>query len=312
MIAARKLTVTLKTVTPLFLGGANPQGTPELRPTAFRGAIRYWLRAALGGAIGDGNLKGLRQLEGTVFGSQECGSPIVLRLNEFSSNKELVQREERILPHKNVNAFRKSFSEGQMIDLTMQQIRIDDEEVWNAACSALCLMLSFGGVGLRSRRGYGTLSVIRTSDPQLVRPTPSSFGEWIKHITEVVNAGVLSARTLAQSRNISISNLPKGPASYPCATQKNLIRICYANENSAMDAVIKFMKSVPKDQALGWIRPGQRQASPLWVRPVEMDRRYGLLFATLASKFEGQDYRRVDEFLQKFGGRNITVNGWNA
>jgi len=220
MVAARKLIVTLKTVTPLFLGGANPQGTPELRPAAFRGAMRYWLRAVLGGAIGDGNLKGLRQLEGAVFGSQEYGSPIVLRLNASSSNKELVQRDESILPHKNVNAFRNSFSEGQMIDLTMQQIRIDDEEIWNAACSALGLMLSFGGVGLRSRRGYGTLGVLHTSDPQLVRPTPSSFDEWIKHITEVVNAGVSSARILAQSRNVHVSSLPEGPASYPCATRK--------------------------------------------------------------------------------------------
>lgn len=43
-----KLTVTLETVTPLFLGGADPRGEPELRPPAFRGTLRYWLRAALG------------------------------------------------------------------------------------------------------------------------------------------------------------------------------------------------------------------------------------------------------------------------
>jgi len=42
------LTITLETVTPLFLGGADPRGAPELRPPAFRGAMRYWLRAALG------------------------------------------------------------------------------------------------------------------------------------------------------------------------------------------------------------------------------------------------------------------------
>ncbi len=42
------LTVTLETVTPLFLGGADPRGAPELRAPSFRGAMRYWLRAALG------------------------------------------------------------------------------------------------------------------------------------------------------------------------------------------------------------------------------------------------------------------------
>jgi CRISPR-associated protein Cmr1 len=41
----QKITVKLETVTPLFLGGADPRGEPELRPPAFRGAMRYWLRA---------------------------------------------------------------------------------------------------------------------------------------------------------------------------------------------------------------------------------------------------------------------------
>ncbi|MCX7683492.1 MAG: type III-B CRISPR module RAMP protein Cmr1 [Anaerolineae bacterium] len=39
--------VRLETVTPVFLGGADPCGAPELRPPAFRGALRYWLRAAI-------------------------------------------------------------------------------------------------------------------------------------------------------------------------------------------------------------------------------------------------------------------------
>lgn len=42
------LTLTLETVTPLFLGGADPRGAPELRAPAFRGMMRYWFRAVLG------------------------------------------------------------------------------------------------------------------------------------------------------------------------------------------------------------------------------------------------------------------------
>lgn len=44
-----KFEVKLQTVTPLFLGGANPDEGPELRPASVRGVLRYWLRAALGG-----------------------------------------------------------------------------------------------------------------------------------------------------------------------------------------------------------------------------------------------------------------------
>jgi len=57
----------LETVTPLFLGGADPRGEPELRAASFRGALRFWLRALLGGMIGDKNLDALHQAEATVF-----------------------------------------------------------------------------------------------------------------------------------------------------------------------------------------------------------------------------------------------------
>ena len=43
----QKLTVTLEAVTPLFLGGADPRGSPELRPASFRGVLRFWWRALL-------------------------------------------------------------------------------------------------------------------------------------------------------------------------------------------------------------------------------------------------------------------------
>lgn len=36
-----ELKLTLETVTPLFLGGADPRGAPELRPPSLRGAMRY-------------------------------------------------------------------------------------------------------------------------------------------------------------------------------------------------------------------------------------------------------------------------------
>ncbi len=40
-----KLTVTLKTVTPMFLGGSNPNDTTELRAPSIKGALRFWYRA---------------------------------------------------------------------------------------------------------------------------------------------------------------------------------------------------------------------------------------------------------------------------
>lgn len=60
----------LVTLTPLFLGGAEPRGQPELRASSVRGALRFWLRALLGGCYGtDGAaLAKVSRLEAETFG----------------------------------------------------------------------------------------------------------------------------------------------------------------------------------------------------------------------------------------------------
>jgi hypothetical protein len=79
---------------------------------------------------------------------------------------------------------------------------------------------------------------------------------------------------------------------------------------SATAAVTQFMKGVPKDQALGGIKP--RQASPLWVRPIQLGEQYGLLLVVLASDFGGKNYDFVRGFVENLPGQNLTVEGWNA
>jgi CRISPR-associated protein Cmr1 len=86
----RKVEIELMTVTPLFLGGSDPRGQPpELRPPSFRGAMRYWYRAALGGVVGD-DWKKVRQLEGKVFGitsdkqeNEGQGSAVNVRISQL-------------------------------------------------------------------------------------------------------------------------------------------------------------------------------------------------------------------------------------
>ena len=60
---SRTIDLELEAVTPLWIGGASYQ--PELRPSSMRGCLRFWLRAMLGGALGE-NLKDLRRPEWRV------------------------------------------------------------------------------------------------------------------------------------------------------------------------------------------------------------------------------------------------------
>jgi len=307
-------TITLETVTPLFLAGAEPRGTPELRAPAFRGALRYWLRAALGGAIGDQNLKGLHRLESAVFGSTDGGSPIHLRLHG-----SLAPTKAKILPHKEGRQAgeRPAFREGQQFELQMRLLRSTEAAVWQAACSALELALTFGGIGLRSRRGYGTLRIAQSSDPALISLSPTTREGWESHIERVCQRAIAAAQGLAQLREERLAPLPTSPTSFPCANTLSQIRLTdngragSPGASSAMGAVTWFMKSVPQSPALGGINP--RQASPLWVRPVLVDGHYELLLLLLPSRLKaGQDYAFVDRFLDRYTPRKLQVKGWNA
>jgi CRISPR-associated protein Cmr1 len=220
---------------------------------------------------------------------------------------------EKVLPHKEGRqaAPRNAFSSGQTVQLSLSQFRSDDETIWRAVCSALNLTLTFGGVGLRSRRGHGTLRVVQSSEPVLVFLTPTTLEGWKQHLRQVTESAVVSTQKFVQSQKVAITQLPTGPARYPCATQKGLIRLCNVEAASAMAAVRQFMQEVPKSQTLGSIKP--RQATPLWVRPIQLGEQYGLLMTVLASDFPGANYKTVRSFLDKeFPGEEIRVKGWNA
>lgn len=306
------LTVTLEAVTPLFLGGANPRGAPELRAPSFRGAMRYWLRAALGGVIGDHNLDGLRKLESAVFGSTEFGSPVHVRLHPVGGESQ--PRNEKVLPHKEGReaGSRQAIQPGQQFELVLSMPHRGNEDVWAAAIAALRLAVTFGGVGLRSRRGYGTLKIVRSTDLTQLPLSPTSLQGWQQFAIQAAEHAIDGCYRLAQAQNVSVLvGPPLGPSRFPSANSQSLIMISGLGAPSAMDAVIRFMQHVPRDAAFGGISP--RQASPLWVRPIKTEKGYGLLFLVLASELKaGTNYTKVRDFLdQHFPGEHLQAKGWN-
>jgi len=304
--------VTSETVTPLFLGGADPRSAPELRAPAFRGAMRYWLRAALGGVIGDNNPKALHDLESSVFGSTDFGSPIHVRLRPLDGEPQ--SNTEKILPHKESRkaGSRQAIRAGQQFEL-MLSTHHASQEVWKAAIAALCLSVTFGGVGLRSRRGFGTLRIVESTAPDFLPVSPISLQNWQTFAQQTAENAIQTCRQLAQSQRVPVLDQPpNGLARFPCANKQGLIMICDLKASSAMAAVTQFMQKVPKDPAFGGIQP--RQASPLWVRPIQTENGYGLLFLVLASKLKtGTNYNKVQQFLSGyFGGQYLQAKGWNT
>jgi|YNPBryantNP2012_1023418.scaffolds.fasta_scaffold07311_5 CRISPR-associated protein Cmr1 len=305
----RKVEIELMTVTPLFLGGSEPRGQPpELRPPSFRGAMRYWYRAVLGGVVGDKNLEAVRALESAVFGSTESGSPINLRI---SGN--LRYKPYPILPHKNSGS-RNAFNPNQTFWLTMNASPTCPEVVWANACMALNLALTLGGIGLRSRRGMGGLQVVQSSDSQLVPVFPKQESEVARFVKIVICSSVRHAQTLAACKNIGIvDRLPKAPTEFPCAAMNAEIRLSERiNASNGVEAVAELMRCFPSQNWLGGVNP--RQASPVWAKVLNVEEKYYFLFTYLPSKLirgtNPDEVKRRLEYM-KYKGEVIKVKGWN-
>ena len=211
----RKVEIELMTVTPLFLGGSDPRGQPpELRPPSFRGAMRYWYRAALGGVVGD-NWKEIRRLEGKVFGitsegneskSQDSnmgiGSAVSIRISSpknleyrnyekghqnpppgkdylFWSLAESGKREKG-----NYQPARIYIKEGGTFSVVFTSRLTTNQSTYalRHAVYSFWLAIHLGGIGARSRRLAGSLI------PKSVQPIEGvTFGVSSSKIPDIVN-----------------------------------------------------------------------------------------------------------------------------
>jgi CRISPR-associated protein Cmr1 len=180
-----KLTLTLEVVTPLFLAGADGR-EPEMRPASFRGALRFWLRALLGAQMGN-DVKALYEAESRVFGNTNGASSIVVRTAAW--NDSLKKGNRRVLPHSQQKTFTQpALAEGSQFTLTLTAR--PGQQLPGAALAALLLLLNLGGVGKRSRRGFGSLRVIEVEPEgvdELWVKQPMDGEALAKHLQTVLN-----------------------------------------------------------------------------------------------------------------------------
>jgi CRISPR-associated protein Cmr1 len=285
----------------MFLGGANLHSEPELRPPAFRGILRYWTRAIAGGVIGDQNLTGLHLLETALFGSTENGSPAQIRVAQSTLQVTNTSN----LTHKTDNAKKRASQAGQSFDLVVSAYRPIPAEVWNAALAVTELMITLGGVGARSRRGYGVLKIKGG-----INPSPVTLKEWETTIRRTTKNAIGSISKLAELLKIDTFPLPTGPCAFPCINQKGILKIGTKHFSTATDAVKDFTSHVSQVDWLGGIHP--RQASPLWIHPIQAEDGFHLVFIVLASRFDNSDYLKLKAFLDEKPGKDLTISGWNV
>ena len=252
----KKTELYLETVTPMFLRGADNK-TPELRPPSFKALFRYWWRT-----VQDCDTDSLRKEEAKWFGSTDRKSPFSLRI---PGTTDLNIVEEKLLQHKSGN-------QGNPMDAydIKQPFSLDliTKNKSNTCYYQQIAKLGFllGGVGNRSRRGFGS-----------IRETCWDFKDISDLRTQVLDTLNAVAKTdrfkidlnfLINGRTVTTIKPIKSPSNskYPV-----IQRIFFGEQTYKMNDLLRIIgqessnaKRYNTDDTLGGGVP--RMASPIVVR----------------------------------------------
>jgi len=189
-----KVNYEFEVVTPMFLGGAD-QNEAELRVPSIKGMLRFWWRA-----ISDkSTISDLKEEEGELFGSTDEKSKIFIKIdnpdisvskNLFNGKKFKVETSRGTFPidilhylaygplnyvkGKGNVVIKEYIPAGEKFVLSI----IAQKSVFEEIDKALSYLLTFGGIGAKSRNGFGSL-----------------YCENIQYITDFKKSGALKKYT---------------------------------------------------------------------------------------------------------------------
>lgn len=184
----RWTTLHLEVTTPLFNGGVHPtrddapigvDGT-GVRVPSLRGAMRFWFRALAGLAVGP-DLGVLAAMERKVFGGTDAVSPVKLRIPVQPAvsppgRPYFLQEAGRwvgyllgqgLAPVRDGAPYvsRPYVVPGESFELQLRFTDRQEEEAAALAVASLWLLCAYGGLGARTRRGFGGLRILDASGP---------------------------------------------------------------------------------------------------------------------------------------------------
>ncbi len=188
-----RLEAKFRVVTPLFMGGANPQSA-ELRVPSIKGVLRFWWRALALERLG--LVQKVREEEARIFGSTKSQSCVKIRLSPPNKIDRL--RRKSILEYNGGGAVGEKGGvvgegarylgygvieasdgkltrqcigyplEGGVLDLLFRPNTPEDDI--KSVEAALVAMGFFGGLGSRSRKGYGSFNLVNLKKDNEAEP----------------------------------------------------------------------------------------------------------------------------------------------
>jgi CRISPR-associated protein Cmr1 len=210
-VAANRITATFEVVTPLFLGGADPAITVELRSPSIKGALRFWWRA-LAWSRHNGDLDAIQKEEQEIFGAagddrDRLGqASFGLRARWLAEPNRIAETEPRsltsgkpgasylsygIINRGQGNSPRPCYQSGGYLELTFQALRHADNEsgFHPSLLDAIKLFGLLGGLGGRSRRGWGSVALIELcgEGDALQWQAPQNLGQYRDALSSILS-----------------------------------------------------------------------------------------------------------------------------
>ena len=304
----RDFKVTLRLDTPLLLGGAvsgEPDPLHWVRGASVKGLLHTFTRALIGPAVG-GSIAAVRPHEMRLLGEAAVkdSNPPTFRV-ESIPDTSLIPVEVCTLPHKHQGS-RMGFATRQTVTLTFKPYpwvfdKWNDDLFRKTLWSVIWTAFSLGALGLRSRRGYGSLTIQAVEGlpegnwgfPILADP-PKTDVELACHLT----TGLKSAQ--------DAMNAWIGPSAPPIVdynsddlffqVRADRVRVGSVTNGSYEPLMIDLMnacsdaKSKDRDAFYDGIGKSDRLASPLWVRFYEMRKGHYAPVFTYSPRTESADY----------------------
>ena len=172
--------------TPAFVGGAGTRAdTRGIRVSEIRGALRYWYRAFSASAVGN-DLSQLRKRESAVFGSTDAQSAV--RLRALSPTPRPLSPGPASWLHPGIlyllgpglcspasRGNPATLNRGYLSPGAEGTIEIDPGPHRTAVAACLWALSTLGGIGARTRRGFGGIAFARADLQQLWSDIPPLF-----------------------------------------------------------------------------------------------------------------------------------------
>jgi len=313
------LQVTLETVTPLFLAGADPRGAPELRAASVRGALRFWLRALLGGVIGDApdRLDELRKAESAVFGSTDTGaSAVIVRVTGEEQAQPF-----RPLPHSQSKTFTaQGIAPSKALTITLAP-RPPHRHIPEAALGPLVMFILLGGMGKRSRRGFGSVVIRSVGEGFPLQPSAYTTADAFSvRVSPLIKDAISKTKSLVLALGLSVGT-PSRLAHFPILDEQYAkILFCKTPFEGWEEGMKEFWKVLRSDSyrdnpVFGFAVGAARQASPLHLRIVKLAESYHILLTAFRVHFAGQQpswevmQQLLEECQQKWNGEWVVGGG---